>query len=405
MQLEAAVTRVATAAADKTSGVVRKATRVAAIDWMRGLVMILMIIDHASMAFDGSHVSHDSAYYADAMTMALPPGEFFTRWITHLCAPTFVFLAGTALALSIERRVAKGAKPWDIDKNILKRGAVIALFDLTIISLGSGYLNLGVLLAIGLSMICMAFLRRLPTWGLLVLAFGWIAFGEFFTGLTWHPPGSAPPLTSFFMATGVAPPFTAFFTDVGAPGGVVNKYSLFPWLTMMVLGWVFGRHMLQWDAGKTRLSPIRLLTIAGAVALVVFAVVRAQQGYGDMFLNRADDSWQQWLHVSKYPPSLTYYALELGILWLSLALLMKIEPIIGVRPNGVFLVFGQTAMFFYLVHRLVLEVPATYFGLRGAGDLSTTYIVAVILLVLLYPACLWFRALKAAHPNSFLKYI
>jgi hypothetical protein len=174
---------------------------------------------------------------------------------------------------------------------------------------------------------------------------------------------------------------------------------------MMVLGWVFGRHMLQWDAGKTRLSPIKLLTIAGAVALVVFAVVRAQQGYGDMFLNRADDSWQQWLHVSKYPPSLTYYALELGILWLCLALLMKIEPIIGVRPNGVFLVFGQTAMFFYLVHRLVLEVPATYFGLRGAGDLSTTYIVAVILLVLLYPACLWFRALKAAHPNSFLKYI
>ena len=405
MQLEVAIARGATAASDKATGVVRQTTRIAAIDWMRGLVMILMIIDHASMAFDGSHVSHDSAFYADAMTMALPAGEFFTRWITHLCAPTFVFLAGTALALSIERRVAKGANAWDIDKNILKRGAVIALFDLTIISLGSGYLNLGVLLAIGLSMICMAFLRRLPTWALLALAFGWIAFGEFLTGLTWHPPGSAPPLTSFFMATGTAPPLTSFFTDAGAPGGIVNKYSLFPWLTMMVLGWVFGRHMLRWDTGKARVSPIKLLTIAGTIALIVFVIVRAQQGYGDMFLNRADDSWQQWLHVSKYPPSLTFYALELGILWLCLALLMKIEPIIGVRPNGVFLVFGQTAMFFYLVHRLVLEVPATYFGLRGAGDLSTTYIVAVILLVLLYPACRWFRALKAAHPNSFLKYI
>jgi uncharacterized membrane protein len=405
MQVEVAIARAATAAADKASGVARQATRVAAIDWMRGLVMILMIIDHASMAFDGHHVAHDSAYYADAMTMALPAGEFFTRWITHLCAPTFVFLAGTALALSIERRVAKGAKPWDIDKNILKRGAIIALFDLTIISLGSGYLNLGVLLAIGLSMICMAFLRRLPSWALLTLALGWIAFGEFFTGLSWHPPGSAPPLTSFFMATGAAQPFTAFFTDLGAPGGVVNKYSLFPWLTMMILGWVFGRHMLQWDAGKTRLSPVRLLAIAGTLALIVFVVVRAQQGYGDMFLNRTDDSWQQWLHVSKYPPSLTYYALELGILALCLALLMKIEPIIGVRPNGVFLVFGQTAMFFYLVHRLVLEVPATYFGLRGAGDLATTYIVAVVLLVLLYPACRWYRTLKSGHPQSFLKYL
>ena len=279
------------------------------------------------------------------------------------------------------------------------------MFDLTIISLGSGYLNLGVLLAIGLSMICMAFLRRLPTWGLLALALGWIAFGEFITGQFWHPPGSAPPLASFFMATGVAPPFTSILTDAGAPGGVVNKYSLFPWLAMMILGWVFGRYLMEWSAGKARLSPTKVLVVAGIVALIVFAVVRGAAGYGDMFLNRTDDTWQQWLHVSKYPPSLTYYALELGLLWLCLALLMRIEPVIGVRPNGVLLVFGQTAMFFYLVHRLVLEVPATYFGLRGVGDLSTTYIVSVIMLVLLYPLCRWFRTLKAAHPDSFLKYI
>src|SRR6202007_3349618 len=103
-------------------------------------------------------------------------------WITHLCAPTFVFLAGTALALSMERRGAKGVKASENDRTIITRGAIIALFDLTIISLGSGYLNLGVLLAIGLSMICMAFLRRLPTWGLLALSLGWIAFGEFITG-------------------------------------------------------------------------------------------------------------------------------------------------------------------------------------------------------------------------------
>jgi uncharacterized membrane protein len=207
------------------------------------------------------------------------------------------------------------------------------------------------------------------------------------------------------MATGVAPPLTSFFTDAGAPGGVVNKYSLFPWLTMMILGWVFGRHLLNWDARKTRISPQTLLLLAGVVALIVFAVVRAQQGYGDMFLLRTDNSWQQWLHVSKYPPSLTFYALELGILWLCLALLMRIEPVIGVRKNGVFLVFGQTAMFFYLVHRLALEVPATYFGLRGVGDLSTTYIVAFVMLALLYPACRWFRTAKAAHPDSFLKYL
>jgi uncharacterized membrane protein len=105
---------------------------------MRGLVMVLMVIDHASMAFDGHHVAKDSALYPDAMTHALPTAEFLTRWVTHLCAPTFVFLAGTALALSVEKKVVRGISAWEIDKGILIRGAIIALLDPTIISLGSG---------------------------------------------------------------------------------------------------------------------------------------------------------------------------------------------------------------------------------------------------------------------------
>lgn len=73
---------------------------IAAIDWMRGLVMVLMVLDHTSMAFDGRHLAEDSALYAGASTMALPAAEFLTRWITHLCAPTFVFLAGRNVKLS-----------------------------------------------------------------------------------------------------------------------------------------------------------------------------------------------------------------------------------------------------------------------------------------------------------------
>jgi hypothetical protein len=174
---------------------------------------------------------------------------------------------------------------------------------------------------------------------------------------------------------------------------------------MMVLGWVFGRHMSAHAAGRTQVSPQTVLWVAGITALVVFVLVRGNAGYGDMFLHRADDTWQQWLHVSKYPPSLTYATLELGIMCVLLAVLMRLEPLIGVRRNGPFLVFGQTAMFFYLVHRLVMEIPATYFGMRGIGDLSTTYIVGVALFALLYPVCRWYRTVKAAHPNSLLRYI
>jgi uncharacterized membrane protein len=369
----------------------RKSNRIAAIDWMRGLVMLLMVIDHASMAFDGHHVAEDSALYAGAGTMALPAAEFFTRWITHLCAPTFVFLAGTALALSVERRVAKGADGWEIDKGILVRGAIIALLDPTLISLGSGRWTFQVLFAIGLAMMCMAPLRRLPSWVLVGLSLGWLGLGELPTLWAWNPPGSASPLAAFTMAT-------------YGSGTMIIKYPLLPWLAMMMLGWVFGRHMNRFAAGESRISPKTVLVIAGVFALVVFAVVRGLDGYGQMDLYRADNSWQQWLHVSKYPPSLSFSALELGMLCLSLALLMAIEPVIGVRNNGVFLVFGQTAMFFYLVHRLVFEVPATYFGLRGAGNIETTYLVSAVTLVLLYPACLWFRTFKSAHPTSFLKY-
>ena len=369
-----------------------RSTRIAAIDWMRGFVMVLMIVDHASMAFDKGHLDEDSAMYPGSASSVLPAAEFFTRWMTHICAPTFVFLAGVALALSIERRVAKGVSPVQIDDSLIARGALVGLLDLTVVSLGSGKLNLGVLLAIGTSMILMAPLRRLPTALLLALAVGWMTLGEVVTGWVWQPPGSAHPLAAFLVANASLP-------------GLAIKYPIVPWLAIMVLGWVFGRHMVQFDLGKTRVAPATVLLVAGVCLLAVFVVLRlSPAGYGDMFLPRTSSIWQQWLHVSKYPPSLTYYSLELGLLALALWVMMRLEPVIGVRQNGPFLVFGQTAMFFYIAHRLVLEVPATYFGLREFGDLTTTYVVAGAMLLWLYPACRWYRSLKAAHPASFLRY-
>ena len=374
-----------------TSTAPSRSTRIAAIDWMRGLVMVLMVVDHAAMAFDGTHDPKDSAMYADAMTVALPSGEFFTRWMTHICAPTFVFLAGLSLALSVERKVARGVPAWEIDRSILVRGAIVALLDPTVVSLGSGRLTFQVLFAIGVAMMAMALLRRLHWTALLAVGAAWFAFGELVTALVWQPPGSASVTASFLVAT------------YGGSAAVI-KYPVIPWLAMMALGWAFGRHMGRWEKGRALFATPSVLAVGGAILLAVFAVARGNAGYGDMWLHRADSSWQQWLHVSKYPPSLTYASLELGLMWLMLAGLMRIEPKIGVRPNGVLLVLGQTAMFFYLAHRLAFEVPATYFGLRGIGGLTTTYVVAIAMLIAVYPACLWYRGVKAAHPQSVLKY-
>jgi uncharacterized membrane protein len=370
-----------------------KSKRIAAIDWMRGFVMILMMIDHASMAFDGSHFSADSAALFIPGTQ-LSTSIFLTRWITHLCAPTFIFLAGTALALSIERRVAKGAKAGTIDRAILTRGLFIALLDPTLVSLFSGRMTFQVLYAIGVSMMCMAFLRRLSTKLLLATGLGWLIFGELIVRCLWDPAAGNPSIpTALTMAFYYEPFFRI-------------SYPLLPWLSFMCLGWVFGRYLNDLNtAGSKRLQPATLLTLTGIISLAVFGVVRWCNGYGNMFLTPEINGWMEFLLVSKYPPSLSYMALQLGLFCLILAGMMKLENRIGVRPNGSLLVFGQTAMFFYLIHRVVLEGLAQWCGLRGAGGLVTTYVVSALFLILLYPLCRWYRSYKKIHPGGWTKYI
>jgi uncharacterized membrane protein len=367
--------------------------RIASIDWMRGFVMLLMVLDHVSMVYNVNHIGTDSAAKYISGT-PLPAFEFFSRWITHLCAPVFVFLAGTALAISVERKVAKGINSWQIDKDMLIRGGFIALLDPTIISFFSGKITIQVLYAIGVAMMCMALLRKLSSVLLVSIAFAWIIFGELITTLSWpYENGSGSIIEALLYSTYSSP-------------NMVIMYPLLPWLAMMILGWVFGRYLLDYREGKTAINPVKLLLTLGIAALLTFVIIRYYNGYGNMLLLRDNNNWQQWLHVSKYPPSASFIFLELGLMSVILAFMIFIEPIIGVRQNGVLLVFGQTAMMFYLVHRLLLTGSGTYGGLRDVSNLTTSYIVTIIMLVLLYPFCLWYREFKSKHRDSiWLKYL
>jgi uncharacterized membrane protein len=367
--------------------------RLASLDWMRGFVMILMIIDHASMAFNGSRLAVDSAGMYEIGT-ALPLGQFLTRWISHICAPTFVFLAGTALALSVDRRLARGKSSWSIDRDILIRGLFIALLDPTLISLGSGRFTFQVLYAIGVAMMMLVPLRRLPGWLLLTIGLSWMACGELITALFWNP------------AIGLRSVVAALTVGIYFQPDLKIVYPLFPWLAIMVLGWVFGQYLARYRSGaKVLLSPVRLLCGTGLILLGLFALVRGTNDYGNMFLLRQDGSLVQWLFVSKYPPSLSFMSLELGLMLLCLALFMVVENIVAVRKNGPLLVFGQTALFFYLVHRLVLEGIAYWLDYRGFGNLEETYIISTVMLLVLYPLCLWYRKVKQSHPQSLLRFI
>jgi uncharacterized membrane protein len=370
----------------------KESRRIASIDWMRGIVMILMMVDHVSMAFNHNHLSFDSAalYNPD---IAIGTVQFMTRWISHLCAPTFVFLAGTALALSTERRVAKGQDPWSIDKRTLIRGLFILILDPTVISFFSWRLTFQVLYAIGLSMMLMTLLRRLSTFWLTSLALVWIIFGEFLTGWVWSPSESAGNIPAALTMSIYYSPFFRI------------TYPLFPWLSMMCLGWVFGRYVIKYSSGQSRFAPHVLLILPGLAGLVIFAVVRYLNGYGNMFLLRTNHSWMQFLLVSKYPPSLSFTSVQLGLLFIILAGLIMLEKYIGMRKNGLMLVLGQTALFFYLVHRIVLEGLAQWCGLRGQWGLPETYIISVVFIAALYPICLWYRSYKKAHPKGWTQFV
>src|SRR5262249_24014244 len=123
-------------------------------------------------------------------------------------------------------------------------------------------------------------------------------------------------------------------------------------------------------------------------------------------LLRDDDSLIQWLHVAKYPPSLAFSALELGLMALLLAALLVLQSRIAEpRSHNPFLVLGRAALFFYLLHFLLLGLGATAFGLTGRGGLVATYVAAAAAVVALYPACLWYGRYKATHPDGIAQYI
>ena len=362
-----------------------------AIDAMRGLVMVLMALDHVSHVINaGRYVTDSAAWYAKGST--IPAIQFLIRWATHICAPTFLFLAGFVLALSVARRQSIGESNRRIDTNILERGAFIFLLDPLWMSMvfGKGIM-FQVLYAIGASFCCMTFLRRIGDRSLLVFCLALFLFSQMLVSLSlWSGGGQMTRIIGAFLIT----------------GGPVTKhvyvlYSLLPWLAYMILGWIFGKFSLQ----KTNFELISFFLKTGVVSLLVFVAVRGSNGYGNMGLLRDDLSLLQWLHVSKYPPSLAFATLELGLMFLLMALFFtwyNNRPEATLNP---LLVFGRTPLFFYVIHVHLITGFTWLFGMQKAASIAETFVATMLVLVMLYPLCRWYSATKKNHPNGILRYL
>ena len=360
--------------------------RAVAIDWLRGVVMLIMTLDHSALFYNPGRLHSDSpATYVPGTT--IDGAQFFTRWITHLCAPTFLFLAGASLALSLRKKQAAGVPERAIDRDLLIRGAFIVALDLVWISTLAQGRIMQVLYAIGASFLAMIALRRLPVRIAVALAAAWIVLGELVTLAAWSPhAGNASIPLALLVARHVSDEGRYF-------------YPLLPWLAMMLLGWGFGHVLLARGSEAAR----RLAFIAGVFALGLFALVRGLNAYGNMTLYRDDGSLVQWLNVSKYPPSLSFVSLELGLSLLALAALFWIAPRVKVRDNGPVLVFGQAALFFYVIHQVVLFIVGK--ALRFDQGLVQTYAAMVVAWAILYPLCRSYRRYKRGHPLSLARFL
>jgi uncharacterized membrane protein len=189
-----------------------------------------------------------------------------------------------------------------------------------------------------------------------------------------------------------------------ANGRFVVAYPALPWLAIMCLGWVLGRKLLAWpEAARNRIAA-RTLAAWGIVLLIVFVAVRGANSFGNMGLLREDGSLVQWLHVSKYPPSVAYDGLELGIAALALAALF-----VATERNPDFAApirtLGQVALFYYLLHIHVMTAVGAIFGLTTKFGLAAAYIGAGGALIALAPACAWYRRYKAANPGGWRQFV
>lgn len=376
---------VSTRAVTALRAVPMERSRLLPVDWLRGLVMVLMTVDHASASFNAGRLFGDSAKSWVPWT-PLPATQFLTRWVTHLCAPTFLFLAGYSLFISVQRRKRQGAPEWEITRFIATRGLLIAALDpLWMVFVHRFDPVLQVLYAIGVSMVALSVLRFLPARVCGALGLVLVVLHEAIAGGLAHVDGIGRILVVLTLVPGQAGPFPVW-------------YPVVPWLAVTLLGWA--------AADVARREPAAFqgrLLVAGLVALGVFAVVRGLNGYGNGGLFRDDGTIIQWLHTAKYPASLSYLACELGIAWLLLAALWTAD--LPAWARAPLTILGQSALFFYLLHAHLLRLAAWGTGLlRGAG-LWTTYLAAAMVIALLLPLCERFRRYKQAHPDSLAKYI
>jgi len=372
--------------------------------------MILMALDHVRDFFGGAVSPVDMA--------RTTPALFFTRWITHFCAPTFFLLTGTGAYLARRRRSAA-----DLAQFLIVRGFWLILLELTVVRCLGYQFNfdyrvtmLVILWALGWSMVTLGLLVRLPTRAITLFGIVLVATHNLFDGITAASFGRLAWVWSILHAQNVV--------SQNADHIVFVAYPLVPWIGVTAAGYGLGQ-VFDWTQEERKIFLVR----AGLGLTIAFVVLRALNAYGDPF------PWSRqattvrtlvsFLNATKYPPSLDFLLMTIGPALLFLRALDGFTP----RPFRAALVFGRVPLFYFLLHLPLIHLlaVAVCFVRYGAVhwmfesptlgqypftrppdwgySLPIVYFIWILVVAGLYPACRWFSELKRRSASPWLSYV
>jgi uncharacterized membrane protein len=384
-------------------------SRVTSIDTIRGVIMIIMALDHVRDFF---HITAFTANPVDPTTTT--PILFFTRWITHYCAPSFLLLSGVSAYLSGMRKTRPETANF-----LAKRGLWLVFVEVVFVTLALSFdvtykvFFLQVIWALGMSMLVLSLLVRfLTAKGIFVIGL-LIIFGHNLLDNIQLSPNSVSDIfmNVFFTASGK-------FYPVGGGKTIAVLYVILPWTGLMLAGYGLGSlYQKEFDPGKRRKA---LLTL-GISATVLFFTLRALNGYGDPVpWTVQGETWRtvlSFFNVSKYPPSLLFTLMTQGPLLILLALADKLK-----NPVTRFVsVYGKVPFFYFIVHFYLIHTlsaltvlasgytwvqatdPKLFFQFRPADfgfSLEYVYLIWAVIVLILYLPCRWFGKYKTEQKKK-----
>ena len=387
--------------------------RVFSIDFARGVVMVIMALDHVR---DMMHLNSITQSPTDLSTTS--PALFFTRWITYLCAPIFVFLAGTSAYISLKNKnnLSKGKQ------FLLKRGLWLILLEFTVVNFGL-FFDIGfhtlifeVIATIGFGFIILSLLLKVKAKNIALIALAIIFLHNLLSFIPLDNGSTIKTIYSLLFSL-TAFPITSHTTFVMA-------YPPIPWLGIMLAGYASGKLFELPDQKR-----MHIFFRIGCAAILLFILLRFMNIYGDpapwSSQKNAVFTFLSYMNVTKYPPSLLFCLVTLGIMFLIFIIGEKVKN----KFLNIFTVYGKVPFFYFLVHFYLIHflLIALMFmqgfhlhdldfasgtfgrpkGLQSGIPLWAVYLTWICVVVVLYKPCQWYGRYKSANKNKYwwLRYI